>query len=145
MKTVYVAGFLFDTWKEMVYLIRKKKGPKHIVGKLNGIGGKVEQYETPNEAMVREFQEEAGVTITDWRLFCTLEHSDAIIHFYSSKSIPKIPPHTREEEIIARYNTVGWPGEMNKEDVVLNLLWLIPMALEGETIVANVVNPIHNS
>jgi len=70
----YVLGFAFAEAKYGrlygVYLLRKKNGPSHyeeMAGMLNGIGGKIEQGETPKEAMIREFQEEAGVQITAWK------------------------------------------------------------------------------
>lgn len=54
----YVLGFAFDGL--MVLLVEKKKGPSINHGTLNGIGGKIENGETPEAAMVREFKEEAG-------------------------------------------------------------------------------------
>ena len=43
-----------------ILLARKKRG--FGFGKWNGIGGKVEENETPEEAMIRETQEEISVT-----------------------------------------------------------------------------------
>lgn len=57
----YVLGFLFDREGELVWLIKKSRGPANLIGKYNGIGGKVESGETPEEAMHREGKEEAGV------------------------------------------------------------------------------------
>ena len=42
----YCAGFLFDPEKELVVLIEKQK-PAWQKGKLNAVGGKIEQGETP--------------------------------------------------------------------------------------------------
>lgn len=55
----YVAGFLFSENLLSVALIRKEK-PAWQKGCLNAIGGKIEENETPFEAMKREFTEEAG-------------------------------------------------------------------------------------
>lgn len=46
MKTYYTLGFLFDYGQLNVALIRKTK-PKWQAGLLNGIGGHVEENETP--------------------------------------------------------------------------------------------------
>ena len=58
----YVVGYCFDPYFEHVVLIEKAR-PEWQAGKLNGVGGKIEPKETPRRAMVREFQEEAGVYI----------------------------------------------------------------------------------
>lgn len=55
----YVLGFMFSPDAELVALICKDK-PAWQKGALNGIGGKIEEGETPIEAMVREFEEETG-------------------------------------------------------------------------------------
>ena len=46
----------------MVHRI-KKAGDMHI-GKWNGLGGKLEPGETPEECALREIQEESGLTVT---------------------------------------------------------------------------------
>lgn len=53
----YCLGFFFDPEFKEVALIRKLK-PEYQKGKLNGIGGSIEELETPHHAMVREFYEE---------------------------------------------------------------------------------------
>lgn len=64
----YVLGFAF-TLSGAVALIEKKR-PDWQRGRWNGIGGHVNEGETPVHAMSREFQEETGVLIlpSEWRL-----------------------------------------------------------------------------
>lgn len=62
---LYVVGFVFDHAREHVMLVRKRR-PIFQVGLLNGVGGKVESYETSHAAMVRECAEESGLQISDW-------------------------------------------------------------------------------
>ena len=53
-----------------ILLAEKKRG--FGIGKFNGIGGKVEKDETIEEAMIRETQEEIGVTPTDFNRVATI-------------------------------------------------------------------------
>ena len=69
---LYVAGFLFRAEGTEVALVQKQT-PEWQKGKLNGIGGKVELGETPARAMQREFLEETGAEVKDWRAFCGLK------------------------------------------------------------------------
>ena len=62
---LYVVGFVFDHARERVMLVRKRR-PIFQVGLLNGVGGKVEPYETSYDAMVRECAEESDLQISDW-------------------------------------------------------------------------------
>ena len=47
-----------------ILLAMKKRG--FAQGKYNGVGGKIEEGETPEEAMIRETREEISVTPTDY-------------------------------------------------------------------------------
>lgn len=69
----YVVGFMFSPDLRSVALIRKLK-PAWQLGKLNGIGGKVEAGEQDINAMVREFDEETGVATQpgDWAMFLNM-------------------------------------------------------------------------
>lgn len=57
----YCLGFAFDEKMETVVLIEKAK-PDWQKGLLNGVGGKLEENESPIQAMVREFKEETDCT-----------------------------------------------------------------------------------
>lgn len=75
MITYYVVGFLFSDDLKHVALIKKAR-PAWQAGLLNGIGGKLEPGETSLQAMTREFYEEAGLDINDWRHFATLSENE---------------------------------------------------------------------
>lgn len=73
----YVCGFLFSVppihnlkTHTQVLLIKKSR-PDWQKDHLNGIGGKINPYETPIAAMRREFEEETGLNIFNW---LPLEH-----------------------------------------------------------------------
>jgi len=62
---MYCLGFAKHE-DDLVFI--QKTHPRFQYGKLNGVGGHIEGQETPVEAMVREFEEEAGVATsqTQW-------------------------------------------------------------------------------
>lgn len=71
--TRYVCGFNFSCGFKFVTLIRKAR-PRWQAGKLNGVGGHIEGNELPEEAMAREFMEEAGgkTGTCQWKHFLTM-------------------------------------------------------------------------
>ena len=60
--TRYVLGLMLSPDRKHVVLIRKNR-PSFLAGLLNGVGGHIEEGETPVEAMTREFNEEAGLDV----------------------------------------------------------------------------------
>lgn len=126
----YVVGFYFVEQNNVV-LIRKNK-PEWQLGKLNGVGGRVEVNESPVEAQVREFREEAGKqTIeSDWRFFAALCCSDCIINFFSAHG-EFTGVHTTTDERIEFIN-ISELSDEGRSDFIPNLRWLIPLALNRE-------------
>ena len=119
IKKQYVLGFMTDD-SDNVLLIKKTK-PEWQNGFLNGIGGKIElvnvsmfeNYEWPEDAMVREFKEETGIETTkkQWRLVTTAESSNFYMYVYHTH-VPDIfelnPRTTTEEEVsIVTIHRVG--------------------------------------
>jgi 8-oxo-dGTP diphosphatase len=130
-----VAGFLF--WRmgidvhQQVALIQKSH-PAWQRGRWNAIGGKIESGETPLQAMIREFHEEAGPRITEWSHFATLigggetpwrvfffRHELIHINRPQLKDVNAEPGHDPE--------AMRWHYYL-PPDALPNLAWLIPMA-----------------
>lgn len=126
-KQAYVVGFLFNTDLD-VLLIRKNR-PEWQAGKLNGIGGKIEDGEEPLEAMVREFEEEAGVRWPNWHNVAVLNGTKSEVHvFYSYSNTAFWNAETQESEPLERWNVAN----STPEGAVPNLKWLIPAILNNE-------------
>lgn len=88
----YCLGFVFSEDKEYVLLIEKKH-PEWQNGKLNGVGGKVEEFDgSVTDAMQREMKEETGLDIPhdEWNYFALMRGSsdfdptDWIVHCFSA-------------------------------------------------------------
>ena len=100
----YVVGFMFDTSLTNVALIRKTK-PAWQAGLLNGIGGKVEAGESFDDAMVREFSEEAGGHKLCWSFFNfksgpeTKSNDGYLIYYYFCIGEPHRLTSMEEEKI----------------------------------------------
>lgn len=128
----YVVGFLFSQHRSAVVLIRKNK-PEWQAGRFNGVGGKIEHGETPIEAMKREFEEEAGVLISDWAPFITLSFSNGVrVYFFRHILSDDHTCHIKSQTDEKVYWCAMLPsGYVPGKDMLPNLKWLIPMALTG--------------
>lgn len=140
-KVKYVLGFMFSEDKKRVALIKKTK-PAWQAGRRNGIGGKVEKEEWPDGAMVREFFEETGLQTkeSDWTYFSHMTNSQFIVYCFVAYGDIDLLKTTTEEEIkITFVDEIALTGLHN---VLSNLRWLIPMALDCDKF--NVVEIIYN-
>jgi 8-oxo-dGTP diphosphatase len=123
----YVAGFLFSPDKKSVVLVRKKR-PDWQAGRLNGVGGSVEDGETPVAAMRREFMEEAGLDVPDWHAFGTVTGRKGltVVHFFWAVGEVNDAKTMTDEDIAARDVDLIPPQEM-----VRAVAWMLPLARDG--------------
>lgn len=122
-----------------ILLGEKKRG--FAKGTLNGIGGKQDPGESIDEAMIRETQEEIGVTPINYskigkihfNLWYKGEHVDMYLSIYTcTKFKGKI---IETEEMLPKwYDVDKIPFEKMLKD---DLLWM-PMALNGKKFVGEV-------
>lgn len=119
----FVAGFLIDD-SERVALVRKLR-PQWQAGRLNAIGGKVEPGETSDEAMRREFFEEAALDLAGWEHFAHLVLSYGTVDFFrlhvSANVMDQV--RTNTDEPIEVHHVGEIPDE-----ALPNLSWLVPLA-----------------
>lgn len=133
----YVAGLLFSEDRRFVALVEKNR-PEWQAGKLNAIGGKIEDGEAPYQAMRREFEEETGVDRYDWKAFAILTGKDFVVHFYAAFSDDVNKVRTMEDEDISLYVV---RSVLDNPNLIPNLRVLIPLALDD----TGIVKPVHLS
>ena len=130
---MYVVGFMFSTDHKRVALIRKTH-PDWQKGKRNGVGGKINLGECGIEAMVREFKEETGAVTRagQWKLFATLSGGDGdigrfeLVCYATVGDLSALRTTTDEEIEVVKTESIT----PLRRDVVENLTWLVPLALD---------------
>ncbi len=125
----YVNSFMFCEDESKVVLI-KKNNPEWQRGFFNGVGGKIEQGESPEQAIVREFEEETGVKTleNEWNLFAILiKESEYKVYFFTAFTDKMLNAKTVEKEEVGIYDVDNLPTKM-----LSNLKWLIPLSLDKE-------------
>ena len=141
LTAAYVCGFMFDYEKQNVVLILKNH-PEWQKGKLNGLGGKVKEGESLEQAMAREFMEEAEVTTAPekWEIFHEIETPEATIYFFKMQAhgIWQVGSPTSEQvKVYPIMSILSYPLpdtdlviEHNQPAPIPNLRWLIGMCLD---------------
>lgn len=121
-KQRYVLGFAVSEDGTLVALIKKNRGPAENIGKWNGLGGKLEVGETPEDAMSREFKEESGVEIpaADWEQIAIMEGRDWYIDVFSARTSGVGDVMTMEDETVAlaRVGALLEPGRIQTANIV---------------------------
>lgn len=136
-----VVGFAFSEDHSKVVLIRKTH-PDWQAGKLNGIGGHLKTNlttrETPSEAMVREFREEAGIEVgvSRWSRVCTLNGTDWYLAVYtvvlSEGELDRLQSDPKSDEKVDVYltNDVCGVSGTNVINTVDHVRLLIQLSVE---------------
>jgi 8-oxo-dGTP diphosphatase len=120
-----------------VALIEKIK-PEWQAGRLNGIGGMIEEFDRGTghgasrvglNAMVREFQEETGyqTEVSDWSHFHTMGSEEWQVECFRAFSIPLEELKTTTDEEVICTTALYLP-----HNVLWNLRFLIPLALDHQ-------------
>jgi 8-oxo-dGTP pyrophosphatase MutT (NUDIX family) len=137
LKPKYVCGFLFQDADKLVVLIKSAKPGAPRFNQWNGVGGRIEENETPVVAMVREFSEETGIRTAplDWSEFFVAEFSDCIVHFFKSFDYGSdlgAPTQTTDEPVLSMPVEIATSIKPYTDRFVENLVWLIPLALHTD-------------
>lgn len=121
----YNLGFVFTPDFSKVLLIHKNR-PDWQIGKLNGLGGKQEPGETALEGMVRELEEETGLSIAaeQWAEVGSIGSDEwSVAVFTAIWSGELAAAQTMTDETVEWFATNALPT-----NVIDNLRWLIPLA-----------------
>ena len=126
---------LFLIKDDQILLAMKKRGCG--AGKWNGVGGKIEADETVEDALVRECQEEIGVTPTSWRPVAELDFVQDVetdpwhmyVHAYIADTWQGEP--TESDEMRPQWFTLT--------DIPYGDMWdddehWVPMVLSGQVV-----------
>ena len=101
-------------------LFVSKQRPDWQVGKLNGVGGKVEDDESPIDAIERECFEECGLITNNWVLIGTLARdNDYIVYYYYANmdSIQEAFSKTDEEVVIVDLSDLDYATLVPPTDI----------------------------
>jgi mutator protein MutT len=134
--TEYVLGL---KWTKDVCYSQKEYGifilkdrPAWQAGKLNLPGGKIEEGETPEQAMRREFLEEIGLEADEFKKYGVLRDRNFVIHCFSigwlrnnnSVLLPDLRPRAGETE---KPMWLELKDAMNDARLMPNLRVIIPL------------------
>ena len=124
--TGYTVGFIFTTDLTQVALVTKTH-PDWQKGRINGIGGKIEDGESSPACMVREVHEEAGLLTneSDWKLVIQMKRPAVYVDFYATRIADTTKVQTMTDEVIQWYPVSALPKE-----VLSNLTWLVPLSID---------------
>jgi len=133
--TRYVVGFV--TRNRNAVLLQRKAKPKWQEGRLNGPGGKIEEGETPEQAVAREIAEETTLTTKpeDWRHYATLRRGGPdgwevlFLHHETSHNLYAV--NTRDEKEPLVVVLAGELAVQLPEAMIQNLKWLVPLAFDN--------------
>jgi 8-oxo-dGTP diphosphatase len=126
-RTHYCLGFAVDETGDQAALIQKNR-PDFLIGKWTGVGGHVETGETAQEAVAREFMEEAGVAhpVASWKALARRENEDWVLDVFATV-LDVRKAHTLTEEPISIVAMENMPDEAQLGP---NFLKDIAMALQ---------------
>lgn len=122
-----VVGFLYRPFGKIwnVALVKKLK-PDWQKDNWNGIGGKMEEGETPEEAIKREFYEETQLRVNNWHHMVTLYCPGGTVFFFGAKRTMtlSLPEKNDNGELLDWHDVEGLP-----DNIITNLKWLVPFCL----------------
>ncbi len=131
-RSKYVVGFAFDKTETSLLLILKAK-PDWQKGRWNGIGGSIEDGETPLQAMNREWNEEvrhvdlpSGTPPhVNWTPFVVLQSAtrNSIVYYFRGNTEISTLNSSSEDEPIRSFSLKQLP-----KNLIFDCKWLIAMA-----------------
>ena len=117
----------------------RRTRPAWQAGRVNALGGKVVEGETPADAARREVKEEAGVDVAEWAEVLVWEDREYRMHVMRAMSERASMVRTMEDQEVFLADVAALP-----DGVIGNVRWLVPLALDTDVafpIVVRSANP----
>lgn len=125
-KNHFVLGFVFNSDCTKVLLVLKKR-PLWMKGRINGIGGHIEDDESPIQAMHREYKEETDMAQV-WKHAVTFTCDSGTVYVFKAISTCFHIPFTQiEDETLIEEGIT----HLHLIPVMTNLKYLIPLCLSS--------------
>lgn len=121
-----------DGGEEEFVFIRKNK-PAWQAGKLNLVGGKIENLEDPCSAGYRELAEETGLWATTMEEVGLLVDGSTKIHLLRGRTFTPSPPFMPREEDTEVPAWFKWKDIRDDKDLIPNLRVIVPLMMSGIT------------
>lgn len=127
----YVLALLFTPDRASVVLMRRTR-PAWQAGRVNALGGKRVEGETPRSAARREVREECGVDVPEdaWEEFLVWDDAAYRMHALRAVHPDALAARTLEDQEVFLAPVDALPPE-----IVENLRWLVPLALDRDVAV----------
>ena len=126
---VYVLALLFTPDRRRVVLVHKTR-PAWQMGRVNALGGKLDPGEGATDAARREVREEAGVDVAHWEEFLVWDDPQYRMHACRAFDAAAERAYTAEDQTVFLADARALP-----EQVIDNLRWLVPLALDRDVAV----------
>lgn len=125
----YVLALLFTADRRQIVLVHKTR-PAWQSGRVNALGGKLQPGETPRDGARREVREEAGVDVRDWQELLVWRDPVYEMHVVRAFDDAARDAHTAEDQTVVVVRADAMPA-----NVIENLRWLVPLALDRDVAV----------
>ena len=122
----YVLALLFTADAREVVLVRKTR-PAWQAGRVNAPGGKLHDGENVLHGARREVREEAGVDIDGWEEFLVWRDPE-----YRLRAVRAFDDAARHARMAEDQEVFLAPDDALPPNVIDNLRWIIPLALDRD-------------
>ena len=125
-RPAFVLALLYSVDRRHVVLMRRTR-PAWQAGRVNALGGRLQPGESAVAAARREVREECGVDVAEWREVLVWEDAEYVMHVMRGVSELALEARTIEDQEVFLADVRALP-----DNVIDNLRWLVPLALDAE-------------
>ena len=129
--TEYVLGFYIynDHGNNRYVILIRKQRPEWQKGLLNGVGGHLEQGETPEQGMAREFKEETGVEThpESWKRVALMTGNDWMVHVFTMETTNRPNFRSLTDEQVVAVTVRSVMRHPQPHPTIENIPWLLKM------------------